>query len=138
MSVMNVWLLSTGAFWFLTNMASNFIEANVHNYPTRVTVMAVAGIAIGALASAVGYGFFVVTVLLIIQLWFVRRKMKAMAGVNSAVATKYALPAFLLIAFATVGSHIFSIEECDTKGRSCKRVFFEQLYTPAHLQPPAR
>ena len=137
MSAMIVWLLATGAFWFLTNLASNAIEANVQNYPTRVAVMAVAGIAIGALASAVGYGFFVVTILLIAQLWFVRRKMKAMAGVNSAVATKYALPAFLLIAFATAGSYFFSIEACDATGRSCKRVFFEQLYTPPHLQPPA-
>jgi hypothetical protein len=136
MSAMIVWLLATGAFWFLTNLASNTIEANVHNFPTRAAVMTVAGIAIGALASAVGYSFVVVTILLIAQLWFVRRKIKATLGANSAVATKYALPAFLLIAFATVASYFFSIKACDVAGRSCKRVFFERLYTPPYLRPP--
>jgi hypothetical protein len=137
MSAFIIWLLSTGAFWFLTNMASNAIEANIQIYPVRLAMMTVAGITIGALASAVGYGFFVVTILLIVQLWFVRRKIKAMVGANSAVATKYTLPVFLLIAFATAGSYLFSIEACDSTGRSCKRVFFKQLYTPPHLQPPA-
>ena len=136
MSATIVWLLSTGAFWFLANLASNAIEATVRSYPVRVAVMMVAGTAIGALASAVGYGFFIVTILLVVHLWFVRRKMKAIVDVKSSIATKYALPAFLLIACATVASYLFSAEVCDSTGHGCKRVFFERLYTPPHLQPP--
>ena len=100
--------------------------------------MTVAGVATGALASAMGYGFFVLTILLIVQLWFLRRKIKAAMGVSSAVATKYTLPTFLLVVFATVGSYVFSLEACDSSGRSCKPVFFERLYTPPQLQPPTR
>ena len=136
MSAVIVWLLSTGAFWFLANLASNGIEANVHHYPTRAAAMTVAGIAIGGLASAVGYTFFVLTILLIVQLWFVRRKIKSTMGVSSSVASKYALPTFLLIAFATVGSYLFSVEACDTSGRACKRMFFERLYTPPQFESP--
>jgi hypothetical protein len=131
-----VWLITTGAFWFLSNLVSNAIEATVHHYGTRATAMVVAGTAIGALASAVGYSFFILTILIILQLRFVRRKMQASLGVKSWVATKYLLPALLLIAFATVASYAFSIETCDATGHSCKRVFFERLYTPPHLIPP--
>ena len=131
-----IWLITTGAFWFLLNLASNAIEATVYNYATRAIVMVVLGTAIGALASAVGYGFFILTILLIVQLWFMRRKMQATLGVKSWVATKYALPAFFLVAFATVASYIFSIETCDSTGHSCKRVFFEPLYAPPHLKSP--
>ena len=100
--------------------------------------MTIAGVAIGALASAVGYGFFVLTILLIAQLWFLRRKIKLTTGATWAVATKYTLPTFLLVVFATVGSYVFSLEACDSGGRSCKPVFFERLYTPPQLQPPTR
>lgn len=136
MNAMVVWLVATVAFWFVTNLATNMIEATVHNYRARAAVMTLTGTAIGALASAVGYSFFILTILLVIQLWFVRRKMMTTSGVSSEVATKYAVPTFLLIAFATVGSYFFSMETCDFAARSCKRVFFERLYTPPHLQVP--
>ena len=131
-----VWLLSTAAFWFLVNLASNAIEATVHHYSTRLVVMAAAGIVIGALASAVGYGFFILTLLLIVQLWFVRRKLTTAMGGDRSVAAKYALPAFLLVISATVASYLFSIEACDRTGHECKRVFYDRFYTPPHLKPP--
>lgn len=136
MSTAIIWLITTAAFWFLSILASNAIEATVRHYGTRTTVMVVAGTAIGALASAVGYSFLILTILLIVQLWFVRRKMQAALGVKSWIAAKYTLPAFLLIFFATVASYAFSIETCDTTGQNCKRAFFDRLYTPPHLIPP--
>ena len=136
MSEIFVWLLSTTAFWFLANSASNTIEATVHHYSTRVVVMAATGIAIGALASAVGYGFFILTLLLIIQFWFLRHKLTTAMGGDRSAAAKYALPAFLLVISATVASYLFSIEACDRTGHECKRVFFDRIYTPPHLKPP--
>ena len=98
--------------------------------------MAVVGMAIGALASALGYGFFILTISLIVQLWFVRWTTQMALGVKSWAATKYVLPAFLFVTFATGASYIFSIEKCGSTGRACKRVFFERLCTPSYLKPP--
>lgn len=138
MSGIFIWLLSTAAFWFLVNLSTNAVEAVVHHYGTRLMVMVVAGIAIGALASAVGYGFFILTVLLFLQLWFVRPKLLRVTGGNSLAATKYALPASILVICATVASYLLSIEACDELGHDCRRVFFDRLYTPPHLAPPIR
>jgi hypothetical protein len=135
MSATIVWIISTVIFWFVVNIASNTIEAHVRAYGMRMAAMAITGIAIGALASAIGYSFFILTILLIVQLWFVQRKVKSVANVGSTVALKYVVPAFVLIISATVASYLFSIEACDLSGASCKRLFFERLYTPPNLQP---
>jgi len=54
-------------FWFLSNLASNLIEATVPRYGYRMAVMAVVGVAIGALASAVGYVYFMLTIALLVH-----------------------------------------------------------------------
>jgi hypothetical protein len=134
MSATIVWIISTALFWFVVNIACNTIEANVRAFGTRVAAMATTGIAIGALASAIGYSFFALTILLVVQLWVVHRKVKIAANIGSGVALKYALPTFLLIISATAASYLFSMEACDLSGASCKRLFFERLYTPPHLK----
>lgn len=127
------WLLATCGFWVLSNQASNLIEATVHQYWRRIAFMVAAGLGIGALASAVGYTYGILPVLLLVQLWNVRKKL-LIVGVPSGLAGKHLVPGLLMIACSAAGSFLFAIELCDQSGADCRRVFFERLYTPPHLR----
>lgn len=128
------WLVSTAVLFVICIFAVNVLEAFTPRYGARVIVMLLAGVAIGALASAVGYGFFILAVLLALYLWRMRSKLVIASG-SSEVANKYILPATILVVAATIASFVFSLESCDQDGKECKRVFFGRIYTPSHLAP---
>ena len=130
-----VWLLSTAALFVVCTLLGNLIEAVVHNYAVRVCLMLLAGVAIGALASAIGYGFFVLACLLLWRAWQIRNKLLPVIG-EAAAATKYALPTMLLVVSATLFSYVFSVEHCPSGSTDCQRIFFERVYTPPHLVRP--
>lgn len=131
-----VWLVSTGVLWFITNATTNLLEAKVHRYSTRFLLMTLAGVAIGAISSAIGYTFFIISILLLWQAMKVRKTIQATLLCSNGVAMKYTLPTLSLIITATIGSYVFSIESCGSGAfpANCKRVFFERIYTPPHLQ----
>lgn len=97
--------------------------------------MFLAGVAVGALASAIGYGFFVLAGLLLWRAWQMRNKLLPITG-DPAAATKYALSTILLVVSATLFSYVFSIENCQSGSTDCQRLFFERVYTPPHLVRP--
>ncbi|OYT87620.1 MAG: hypothetical protein CFE46_10755 [Burkholderiales bacterium PBB6] len=128
------WLASTAILFVICVFVVNFLEAFIHRYGARVVAMLFAGVAIGALASAVGYGFFILAVMLALYLWRMRGKLVVASG-SSEVANRYILPAIILVVAATLASSVFSLESCEQIGKECKRVFFERIYTPPHLLP---
>lgn len=131
------WLVTTAALWGIVTLATNGIEAAVHDYRTRVVAMGAAGLVIGAGASAVGYGFGLLALLLVVRAVLIKKKLQRAMGLRSGVAWKYALPGLLLVITATAGSFVFSLEACEGARPSvCERVFFDRLYTPPHLVPP--
>ena len=136
MSAGVVWLISTGVLWAICTAAMTAIEALVHDYRTRFAVMIAAGIAIGALASAFGYTFYILAIILFAQLMFWRWKVLLAFAGDRRMASKYIAPSAAFLVAATVGSYVFSLEvyEGPSGGR---RVFFERIYTPPHLVPPA-
>ncbi len=135
MSSTVVWLGSTAALWVICTVAYTAIEALVHDYRTRFAIMVVAGSAVGALASAFGYTFLILALILFAQLFLMRRKFLHMINNDKRTVSKYVAPSMALVVAATVGSYVFSIEVCEGVS-SCHRVFFERIYTPPHLVPP--
>ena len=132
-----IWLGSTVALWVICTVVYTAIEALVHDYWIRFAVMVGAGIAIGALASAFGYSFFILAVILFVQLAFMRRQLSRRISGDERMALKYMVPSVALVAVAVIGSYVFSVELCDPLApSSCPRIFFERIYTPPHLVPP--
>jgi hypothetical protein len=70
-----VWLISTAILWVVVVALTNATEAFVHNYAARVVAMICAGLMAGAAASAIGYTFFLLALLLFAKLMWVKRKL---------------------------------------------------------------
>ena len=131
-----VWLISTAILWVVVIALTNATEAFVHNYAARVVAMICAGVVAGAAASAIGYTFFLLALFLFAHLMWGKRKVAETAGVDNRTAWRYTVPSVLLLVAATISSHVFSLEVCEGIS-NCHRVFFDRIYTPPHLIPPA-
>ena len=131
-----VWLISTAILWVVVFALMNATEAFVHNYAARVVVMICAGLVAGAVASAIGYVFYLLSLLLFANLMWSKRKLAKTAGVDNRTAWRYTVPGVLLLVAATMSSYVFSLEVCEGDS-TCHRVFFDRIYTPPHLIPPA-
>ena len=119
-----IWIASTVGLWFLSVQLMNLAEIMTINRVSRLAAMATAGSLAGFSASLIGYQFFLLSILLAVQLIRHRQRSK-----------EYWWPAgmtFILI--ATIASYAFSIEVCDSGGQQCARVFFNWVYTPPHLR----
>jgi len=75
-----VWLISTAILWVVVVALTNATEAFVHNYAARVVAMICAGVVAGAAASAIGYTFFLLALLLFARLMWVKRKLAETAA----------------------------------------------------------
>ena len=125
-----VWLFSTVALWAICTACYTAIEGLVPGYRTRFAVMIVAGVAVGALASAFGYSFSILSIILFAQLMVVRRGfLRFFETEGQQLATKYMAPMIGFVVAATIGSYAFSLESCDASHR-CHRMIFERIYTP--------
>ena len=131
-----VWLISTAILWVVVNVLTNATEAFVHNYTVRVVAMICAGAVAGAAASAIGYVFFFLALLLFAKLMWLKRKLAETVGIDNRTAWRYTVPSVLLLVTATISSYVFSLEACEGVS-TCHRVFFDRIYTPPHLIPPA-
>jgi galactitol-specific phosphotransferase system IIC component len=131
-----VWLISTAILWVVVNVLTNATEAFVHNYTVRVVAMICAGAVAGAAASAIGYVFFFLALLLFAKLMWLKRKLAKTVGIDNRTAWHYTVPSVLLLVTATISSYVFSLEVCEGVS-NCHRVFFDRIYTPPHLIPPA-
>jgi hypothetical protein len=131
MQGMVVWLISSFVICGVLIGAANFIEATVHNYRLRLLAMFLAGLVIGAVSSAVGYAFFIITILLVFNMMHVKQKVAASTN-NRGLALKYIIPTLVLIFSATICSYVFAIEKCtgEQSTMTCKRVFFDRIYIP--------
>ena len=99
--------------------------------------MIVAGVVVGALASAFGYSFFILAIILFAQLMYLRRRRLLLAESDQRIAKKFIAPSVAFLIAATIGSYVFSVEGCD-RNHTCHRMFFDRIYTPPHLVSPPR